>query len=406
MIFGGGLRYRAWTRSSHGGAMMRSWTCVIPLAFVLTGCPGDDSASNEAGGSGSADTSGGECTPETDIEAADESSCAPESTDYQPLTNAAGDGWPACVTDDGDYHMIADLPSSIARVQAFEDVMSQLGVDLSPDGFTTARATYSVDEGLESRVVRREDLHYDPIPESDWDPGVDADKQCSVEANVERYPERCAGPARIGPIVNDAFAAGQTGEGVPEVHAARIEAALLWFMHLSVYKEANTCLIKDQDCDSSWAYYTGGGNRAGGIGLSEEIRGLTDMGHNRIWDGFSAVRCWRELYPIADYPTLDDVPAEGQTMLDMAYAQLDLALWYGWSRLVRDRIVRQSGACDLDFEANLAFLKIAGPVLSEQAERMDPAAAAPLAELWAADAPTAEQLEAAVSAIDAMFECP
>ena len=379
---------------------------MIPLALALTGCPGDDTGSNETGGMGTADSSGGECTPSADIAAADESACMPAASDYQPLTDAEGDQYPACVTDDGAYHLIDTTPSSIARVEAFEDVMAQLAADLSPDGFTMARATYSVDEGLESRVVRREDLHYDPVPEADWDPGVDADKQCSVEANVTKYPERCAGPARIAPIVNDAFAAGQTGEGTPEIHMARIEAALLWFMHLSVYKEANTCLATEKDCDSSWAYYTGGVDRAGGIGLAEEIRGLTELGHNRIWDGFSAVRCWRELYPLETYPTLGDVPAEGQTLLDDAYAQLDAALWYGWARLLRDRIELQGGLCGVDSEANLAFLKIAGPVLSEQADRIDAGAAAPLADLWAADAPTAEQLEAAVSTIDSMFGCP
>lgn len=383
---------------------MRSWTYVIPLMLALTGCPDDDTGSNDTGGS--PDPTGGECTEMIDIGPADESACAPAASDYQPQTNAEGDPWPACAPDDGSYPLIADTPSSIARVEAFEEVMTLLAGTPDSTAFTEARAAYAIDEGLESRVVRREDLHYPEIPEADWDPGVDADKQCSVEANVAKYPERCAGPARIGPIVTEAFAAGQTGEGVPEIHAARIEAALLWFLHLSVYKEANTCLLKEKDCDSSWAYYTGGFDRGGGIGLAEEIRRLTEMGHNRIWDGFAAARCWRELYPIADFPTYDDVPAEGQMLLDNAYAQLDAALWYGWSRVIRDRIEEQGGLCGVESEANIAFLKIAGPVLSEQAERMDPAAAAPLADLWAADAPTAEQLQAAVDTIDAMFGCP
>lgn len=393
---------------------MQTWTRVIPLGLALglslTGC-GDDGSGNDSGNdSGSADdtgTSGGDCVAEGDFPAAGESGCMPAATDYQPVTNAEGDGWPACSTDDGTYHLVDTTPSSIARVEAYEQVMELLRADeLTPQSFTDARTIYSADEGLESRLVRREDLHYPEIPMADWDPGVDPDKQCTVEANVMKYPERCAGPGRISPIVLEAFEAGQTGEGEPRVHAARIEAAFLWFMHLSVYKEANTCLIAPKDCDSSWAYYTGGFDRSGGIGLSAEIRALSDLTHQRIWDGFSAARCWRELYPIEDHPTLDDVDATGQELLSNAYDQLDDALWYGWARLVRDHLEQQAGTCGVDAAANWAFLQIVGPVLSEEAERIDATAAAPLTALWQSDAPTVEDLQGAVMTIDSIFACP
>ncbi len=333
-----------------------------------------------------------------------EQDCVAQSTDYQPVTNPNADPYAPCVTDDGDYHLIADTPSSIARVEAYEEVMAILRDDMTPDGFTRARAAYAVDEGLESRLVRREDLFYPPVPEADWDPGVDPDKQCTVQANVDRYPERCAGPARIAPIINDAFVGGQMGEGDALVHVARIEAAMLWFLHLSVYKEANTCLLKDKDCDSSWAYYTGGFDRMGGIGLSREVSSLSVLAHSRIWDGFSAVRCWRELYPIEDFPTIDDVDANGQALVNDAFDQLGTALWYGLSRIVRDRLEQLTMSCGTQAEAHWAFLQIVGPVLDEHAARVG---ATELGSLWSTEEPPEfEQIEAAIETLDDAFACP
>ena len=100
---------------------------------------------------------------------------------------------------------------------------------------------YESPEGLKSRLERREDFHYPTIPEADWHAGVDPDKQCSVTANVTKYPQRCAGPALINPLVSQAFLDG-AGEGAPidddpAIAAARIEAGGLWFLYLSVYKE-------------------------------------------------------------------------------------------------------------------------------------------------------------------------
>lgn len=384
---------------------MRLTTTVLTLGLLLPAC-GDDNDGSAEGGTGSDTGTGGNCEVESPLDLAptDESNCTPASSDYQP---GQDDPWPACAPDDGSYPLIADTPSSIARVEAFDQIMMLLDGEPDADAFTEARTVYSIDEGLESRLVRREDLFFPAIPESDWDPGVDPDKQCTVEGNVEKYPERCAGPARIAPIINEAFAAGQSGEGEPLVHAARIEAAGLWFLHLSVYKEANTCLLTAKDCDSSWAYYTGGFDRGGGIGLSAEVQSLSSLAHNRIWDGFAAVRCWRELYPIEDFPTVDDVDAEGQALLDDAYAQLDKALWYGWAQIIRSRLEQQGGVCGLEAEANWEFLKIAGPVLSEQTVRLgDADAAASLTAMWSGDAPTAEEIQTAADTIDALFGCP
>jgi len=384
---------------------MRSklWIGMIPWVLALSGCPSDGDGSGESGNDDGFDC---EVTEPVEFDPADERACTPSAGDYQPGTHANDDSWPACVTDDGAYHLIDTTPSSIARVEGYEGVMEALSADSpSADDFTAARTIYAIEEGLESRLVRREDLHYDPVPEADWDPGVDPDKQCTVEANVMRYAERCAGPARIAPIINEAFAAGQTEEGIAAIHKARIQAAMLWFLHISVYKEANTCLGKAKDCDSAWAYYTGGFDRSGGIGISGEIAALSEYAHNRIWDGIAARRCWRELYPLETYPTFDDVDAEGQTLYEDADAQLDDALWYGWARIVRDRLEHQGNSCGDANAANWEFLRIAGPHLSEEAERLDPSANAALAALWAADEPSAEDLQTAVATIDEIFGC-
>ncbi len=330
--------------------------------------------------------------------------CSPKATDYVP---GADDMWPTCVQDDGDYHLVDTSPSSIARVEAYETIMDLLAGDPRPDAFTEARSVYAMDEGLESRLVRREDLRYPPIPMSDWDPGVDADKQCTVPGNLEKYPDRCAGPAKIAPLVNEAFAAGQTGEGDPAIHRARLDASFLWFYAISVLKEANTCITAAaKDCDSSWAYYTGGENRAGGIGLSAQVKAVSPEAHEAIWNGFSAFRCLRERYPADDDPTLDDLPAEGQTMFEHANAQLRAALAFGVAQLVRDRLIAQATLCDGEAEANWAWLRIMGPVLEVDAVARDAATWATLDALWQSSAPATDELVAGVEALDALFPCP
>src|SRR5690606_25775031 len=145
----------------------------------------------------------------------DDSACTPSARDYVP---GASDAWPACQPDDGSYPLYGDTPSSIERVTAYDTIMASLAGTPTPEAFTQARAVYSAPEGLESRVLRREDLHYPPIPMAQWDPGVDADKQCNNATLAAAYPQRCAGPALIAPIIDSAFVAGQMGVGVPEVH--------------------------------------------------------------------------------------------------------------------------------------------------------------------------------------------
>lgn len=382
---------------------MKSRGMALAVMLAAAACSDDDGTTTGGMDDGN---DGGSCTPMPAAEfmAADESGCRAASTDFVPGSDA--DPFPACATDDGEYRLVDGTPSSVARAEAFDEIVALLAGNPTQDDFTMARTVYAVDEGLESRVLRREDLHYPPIPEADHDPDFEPDKQCSSMANVAKYPDRCAGPAKMAPLITDAFVAGMQGEGNAAAHAARIEAGGLWFLFLSTFKEANTCIDKAKDCDSSWAYYSGGFDRAGGIGMSARVAGLSRLAHDRIFDGILAVRCWRDLYPIEDYPSRADLDATGEALLSDALGQLDAALWYGIARIVRDRVEMQDAACGDAAAANWAFLSVLGPVLMHEALARDSEQAAVLQQLWDADEPSAEDLEAGVEAIDAIFACP
>lgn len=406
-------------RSPRGAALGPS----LALALLLTACvdggqdsEGDTATATDTNGTDTAsttETTGPDLTCEGEmVPGIDESSCAPLATDYQPRTNmSADDMWDACISDDGTYHLVSSSPSTIARIVAYEEIANLLWRGGTPDAaaFTAARDQYVLAEGLESRLVRREDLHYPEIPMSDWDPQVDSDKQCTVEANVMKYADRCVGPAKMSPIVVDAFDKGQLGEGDADVHAARIHATLLWFFYASVYKEANTCATAaSKDCDSAWAYYNGGEDLAGGIGLAAVVKGESAESHGRIWDGILAVRCWRELYADGgNYPLLPEIDAVGTALFEQGWEQLDQALHRGFALVVRGRLETMfDHQCNGgSTAADWAFLQIAGPALSREANERSAADAGTLDALWAKDAPTAEELVAGVVALDAIFPC-
>jgi hypothetical protein len=240
-------------------------------------------------------------------------------------------------------------------------------------------------------VQRREDLHVPAVPAADGactDPGV-----------PELYPDRCVGPARILPILNQAFVDGTAGTE-PLVAAARIEAALLWFVYLSPYKEANTCTDTPADCDSAWAYYTGGEDRAAGLGLAAYLRGLDLETHDRIWDGLLAVRCWKNLDNETGVST-------DLALRDRAIAQLDHALIRGVALIVRDRFDDlRAATTDEKRRADWEFVKILGGALDREAAARDPAAAEVLhVELGRSD-PAVVDIDAAQGAIDLLFPCP
>jgi hypothetical protein len=362
---------------------------------------------DESNGDGDGDVAGEPCNPADD--AVDESSCTPLASDYTP-SDPDSDTYPACISDAGLYELVSDPPSSIARVEAYDEIARLLWEDGAPtvEDFTTARTTYELEEGLGSRVDRREDLHYPEIPMADWDPGVDEDKQCSVDANVAKYPERCTGPAQLRPMINEAFIAGMSGEGDLNVHAARIEAALVWFSYISVYKEAYTCTHTPKDCDSSWAYYTGGAQADGAlIGFAELVNRYSPNAHQRIFDGILAVRCFRDLYSIDDYPSYDELPADGQMMFDAAWEQLDDALARGFAVVFRQHLLAQDDEqCAEATAANWEFVQVIGPVIDREIRERDANAADELLEIYAVAEPATEDIERAAELVDQAIGCP
>lgn len=213
-----------------------------------------------------------------------------------------------------------------------------------------------------------------------------------TEAEQQMYPDRCAGPVKIRPILLAAFQAGIDGKE-PIENAARIEGTLLWHFYLSIYKEATSAKDKAADVDSMWAKYTGGEPRDSASGISRYIAPRSKEAHDRIWDGLLAVRCWRDL----DNPT---GVAMDLTRRDLARAQLDRALLRGLALIVRQRVAHL--ACASAWES----VKILGPVLDREATARDPMAAATLrAELAKAAAKDVDVAKVTAS-LDAIFPCP
>jgi len=380
--------------------------CFAPLAAAPFGCESgvpstdaqDDGAVEDDGGGTDADADADsdvedESDEATDSEEADvPPPCPPLDTDYQPRTGL--DDWPACISDDDTYHWIGTTIGSIARITSFEsiaDLLWRRATAPTADDFLAARTIYVETNGLDSRIQRREDLHYPAVPA--------ADGACTDAGVPDLYPDRCVGPARMLPLLNDAFAAGSTGTE-PAVHAARIEAALLWFLYLSPYKESNTCTTTPADCDSAWAYYTGGEDRAGGLGLAAYVSALDGETHDRIWDGLLAVRCWKNL----DNETGTSVDLD---LRDQAIAQLDRAALRGVALIVRDRFDMLAAATtSATRDAAWAFLRILGGVLDREATVRDADMAIVLRNELARTDPLAVDVAGAQAALDALFPCP
>ncbi|MBM4398329.1 MAG: hypothetical protein FJ087_21900, partial [Deltaproteobacteria bacterium] len=324
------------------------------------------------------------------VPGADGSSCVPAAGDYSP--GAADDGWAACVSDDGQYHRFDPNISTRARVAAFETIAGLLlaGDAPSAKAFEDARVAYAQDQGLESRVSRREDEHYPKAA------GACADM---TEEEVAANADRCVGPARIRPLLNRAFADGQLGRD-PLVNAARVEAGLLWFLYVSAHKEATSCATAKKDCDSSYAYYTGGEGPDGDLGLSHYIRALSAVVHDRVWDGILAVRCWRDLDGA-------DAAADAD-MQRKAVAQLDRALLRGMALIVLSRVeALRDATCDTTRAAAYwTSVRILGNVLVREAKVRDAAKGAALEAALAIETPADADLDAVRSAVEAVFPCP
>jgi hypothetical protein len=278
----------------------------------------------------------------------------------------------------------------VARVTAFEQVAALLwrdGVSPSAQAFIDARVAYAVDQGLDSRVQRREDVHYPAAPMA-----------CSTAGIPEQFPDRCAGPMKLLPVLNDAFAKGSQGES-PRVNAARVEAALVWFLYLSSLSEVTSCASKPQDCDSSWAYYCGATPRAEPLGLAKLVRALGVETHDRVYDALLAVRCWRNL----DHETGLAMDPARQAL---AYEQLDRALLRGVALVVRQRVTELACTTGDVRDARLAFLNTLAPWLSRAAVERDATRGAALTAQLSKTVASEVDVAATTADLDVLFACP
>jgi hypothetical protein len=323
--------------------------------------------------------------------------CEANETDFVSA-DTANDGWEACVSDSGQYEPFDPNISTTARIAAFEEMAALLWENPNTptsEDFIAAREQYSLAEGLGSRVERREDEHYPPATDAQG-----AVVACNASPEVAAAnPERCVGPARMVPIINDAFQKGIQGED-PWVQSFRLEATLLWFLYASVHKEAITCTGKAKDCDSSYSYYTGEAPRDEGLGLSRYILEVDPEAHDRVWDGLLATRCWRDLDPEA---TATDLGLRNQ-----AVGQLDRALLRGVAKIVIERLVGMSLVEGETRDLLWVFLQILGPALNREAgaRNLDGSTAAEdLAAFWELESPDNMQIGAALYDLVGLFPC-
>jgi hypothetical protein len=362
------------------------------MLLCSAGCESEDPDANP-GNVGDA-SQGQVCDPlpDSNLEPFEDPACVALATDYTPRDEkSANDAYPACVSDEGSYVISrssgADGISALGRVGAFEEIRKILGFGgekvPTPQDFVAARVLYSQDQGLESRVNRREDEHY---------PALAKPCQDLSEEEQRANPERCVGAAQIRPLLLEAFQQGAQGQGDATVHAARIEVGLLWFFYISMHKEVISATHAKDDIDSTWAKYGGGEQREGEpVALARYVRPRSRQVHDRVFDGILAARCWRDL-------DNGDV-ATDLGMRDRAAAQLDRALLKGWSLILRSRV--QAVGCPAAFES----ARILGHVLDREATARNPEKAALLRAELAKDAADAD-VEAIVEAVDSIFDCP
>ena len=303
-----------------------------------------------------------------------------------------GEQWEACISDDGEYHPIQpDNISTIPRVASYEaigDLLWRMAGDPTVDNFIDAQVEYGLDEGLGSRVIRRYDSRIEK-PEG---------ANCRDENAGEMWPEYCVGPGQILPVLNAAFDAGSAGTD-PRMNARRVQAALVWFLHVSAFKEANTCSGAAKDCDSSWGYYSGGAYTLEdmALGFGGLVQSIDPAAHEAVMQAEFAVRCWRDL---------DDAEtAEDEALHQQALTQLEAALDRALAVVLIDGLTNYAAGGEAAAEW-WAFLEILGPTVDIGARKRDAAVADSLAAYFASDAPSAEETNAAISNIEMLFPCP
>jgi len=371
---------------------------LIAASWAMTGCESED-PEERRGTAGAAGTAGQDgappatCDVDQGMTVTDNASCQPLATDYRPRDNGSqDDSWPACISDDNAYHPFNASVGSNARIAAFEVIREKLGFgglkEPGQQDFLDAKVAYSESEGLQSRISRREDNHFPPATKNG------ETVQCrDLSADEQKaFPDRCVGSVRIQPLAEDALNNGTLGKE-PALNAARVEAALLWFSLISVYKETDTCFSSATvDCDSATAYYAGKQVREDPIGLGKYVISRSPQAHDRVWDALMAARCARDL----DQATPATTPLWQQSL-----AQLDRALLRGYALIVRDRL-QNVATCPVAWES----VRILGPVLDRAAKERDSAAAAALLSEFSKTDAAQVDIQLATNKLDQLFDCP
>jgi hypothetical protein len=322
--------------------------------------------------------------------------CVANAQDYTPRVSAsAGKRFPACISDDGTYHSInPDVPSN-ARIAAVEALFALLKIEVgglpSAQDFDDARVLYTQPEGLDSRVQRREDIHYPEVVIA----GIT--KQCRdlTAAEVMQFPERCAGPAKVIPLLNDAFQKGSRGE-LTRVQASRIEAAMVWFLWLSFYKESQGCYGDPGQCDSTSAYWGGQQDvTKSPTGYGRIIRAFSEDSFKRGWDAVLAVRCAYDFSQSMTPP-----PADFAAVKERARDQIDRLNNHALALFVRSKLAA------LPCEGALESVQILGPVLDVVARKINPAKADELMVQWQKTSPIGIDKVRTEALLDELFGCP
>jgi hypothetical protein len=381
--------------------------------------------------------------------------CSVRPSDYQPrAAMMSHDVWPVCRSDNNRFQpFTTDQINAEQRVINFElmninpepirDAMGNMVAPARPMAFFDANRDPSREEfvgvaayyasagamsGLVERFSRRPDEHY-PQPQGvliNPATGEYNGRWCGTEANWMMARDYCVGPATLRPWMTSSLAAGSAGGmGVPmRVHAARIEATLLYLFYASIYKESLSCVSSVADCDSAWGYYTGGADRDAQTqrGLARYIRDADSETHQRVWDGLLAVHCWRELD--GGLMTMPPV-ATNPMMRERAREQLDRALNRGMVlvTLARLRALASSlEATDMSRRAAAAahqgFVDVVGPLFARALETWVPSryadgigragSAAVTGTIAALRRPalTAAEARLAADTLSTVFACP
>jgi hypothetical protein len=350
---------------------------VLDMGIVADGGPGD------AGGS--------DAGPRV---------CERTPGDYFPdVTTRDTTAWPACISDEGVYRQVVAGPvGGVTRADQYRQIVGLLfdpARDPSSDDFLAARTLYvntaDPNAGIAIRLGRRADFHYDGTAPAGTD--------CTAPGAAMMYPDFCVGPSRLEPLINTAFTLGST-PGIPNarISAALIEAGLLWFQYVSVLSEIRGCTNTLSNCDSAWAYYTGGADARGGIGFGAYVQAADPLAHDRVWDAILAIRCWRDLDTA--------VPAVDLARREAAWEQVDRAMLAGLVTIVRLRTARVAATTGTERTAHWTFARTLIGFLDRAARLADPAAAdALVAQAMRTDAAMVD-VPAVLAALDAVYGCP